>query len=325
MKKIVRLSGMFILLFALMGLVVAPSATMAQNSNVEPNVGVPGTVFDFYAEGFDDEEYVGYWVNGPGIMYTDVGYAVDANDDGRADWSWKAPADAPTGDYTMVAQGGDTGYQVLIPFQLIPHSQGPGVAPEEGTSYRVDPEIGRPGDEFSFYAEGFEDEERVGYWLNGPQGIISSPGYWTDADNDGEIDWDWRAPSTAASGYYEMVARGETSRVEVVIPFQVLLPSEQTGVQPGEEAAAWVDPTVGSPGTEFIFYAEGFEDEERVGYWLNGPQGIISSPGYWTDADDDGEAEWEWRANSTMMPGYYEMVARGEESAVQHVIPFEIR
>jgi hypothetical protein len=187
--------------------------------------------------------------------------------------------------------------------------------------------VGRPGDEFDFYAEGFEDEERVGYWINAPDGsIISSDGYWADANDDGRADWDWRAPANAMSGFYSMVARGESSFVEVVIPFQIAPHEERPGEAPEEGADYGVEPGVGAPGDEFDFYAEGFANEERVGYWLNAPDGsIISSRGYWIDANTSGRADWEWRAPGNAMTGLYVMVARGESSGVEQTIPFEIR
>jgi hypothetical protein len=326
MRHVFTLSIALVLLITA-GLITDVQDIYAQESNVQPNVGRPGDTFDFFATGFEDEEYVGYWVEGPGVTYSDVGYAIDANDEGRADWEWKAPANAPTGDYLMVAQGGDSEYQVVIPFRITPHAESPGVQPEEGTDSNVEPNVGRPGDTFDFYATGFEDEERVGYWLNAPDGsIISSDGYWTDANDDGRADWEWRAPNDAMLGDYVMVARGETSFIEVAIPFQVLPHTDRPGETPEESADSNVEPYVGQPGEEFDFYAEGFDDEERVGYWLNAPDGsIISSDGYWTDANDDGRADWEWRAPNDAMLGVYVMVARGETSGVEQTIPFEVR
>ncbi len=194
---------------------------------------------------------------------------------------------------------------------------------------RVDPPVGAPGTTFDFFASGFEDEERVSFWVDPVtegQDIIGEPGFSVDAEDDGEAYWSWRALTTTPPGDYLMVAQGNDSNITVTIPFAIRVDpaGESEAAPPPPDAEARVSPTSGPPGTQFNFAADGFEDGERIGYWLNTPTGILADPGFFFDAEDDGDARWNWRAPSGVTPGVYEMVARGNESQVEHVIPFTI-
>jgi 5-hydroxyisourate hydrolase-like protein (transthyretin family) len=308
----------------LVGSIAGPRVAQAQESGVDPDVGRPGTTFDFFADGFDENDRVSYWVNMPNgeIDSDDALYNTSANSDGRADWSWTAPDDAMLGQYLMVAEGSE-GVQQAIPFEVAPTEAG-APAPPDATR-GVDPDVGRPGTTFDFFADGFAGDLRVSYWVNMPNGEIDSDDalYNTSANRDGRADWSWTAPGDAMLGQYTMVAEGSEG-VQQVIPFEVA-PTE-AGAPAPPDAEKGVDPDVGSPGTTFDFFADGFAGDLRVSYWVNMPNGEIDSDDalYNTSANRDGRADWSWTAPDDAMPGQYTMVAEGSEG-VQQVIPFEVR
>ncbi|NJP05521.1 MAG: hypothetical protein HC837_07825 [Chloroflexaceae bacterium] len=208
------------------------------DANVEPKVGTPGTWFDFYGTGFDDNERVSFWANGPDgrIDSNDSRYAVVTNEDGRADWRWRAPGDAAPGTWAIVAFGNDSDHEVVLTVQITrpgeaPPSEAPqppeetpmpaetpGETPPADADANVEPKEGSPGTEFAFFATGFEGGEWVGYWANGPDGRVDSEdnAYAVFANDDGRADWNWRAPEDAAAGAWQVVARGRESGVEHV-------------------------------------------------------------------------------------------------------------
>jgi hypothetical protein len=216
-----------ILAAVLMGIWAVPRPAQAQESNVEPHIGVPGTRFAFFAIGFFDNEYVGYWVNTPaGTVISAPGDAVYANDNGRADWSWTAPLDISPGVYTMVARGGDSGRERLIAFEIVAPSDalppGADTPPPERVAPSVEPPAGMPGTMFRFSASGFAGDERIGFWINTPRdNIISGEDFFVFATSQGKADWSVRMADDALPGFYSMVARGSESGHEVVIPFAV--------------------------------------------------------------------------------------------------------
>jgi 5-hydroxyisourate hydrolase-like protein (transthyretin family) len=306
---------------------LAPRAVQAQGTNVVPPVGEPGTEFAFSAEGFEPNRRVAFWVNLPdgSIDANDALYAVSANDDGRADWTWTAPDDAQIGFYEMVAQGQE-GTVRTTTFEVTTGVV-PGEAPPTAADTGVTPDVGPPGTEFAFFANGFRPERRVAFWVNYPDGSIDANEalYAVSANDDGRADWTWTAPDDAPVGQYEMVARGE-NRVEQVIPFTVGDTAETPTETAPPDAESSVVPSVGAPGTEFAFFAEDFEPNRRVAFWVNLPDGSIDADEalYAVSANRDGRADWTWTAPDDAQPGRYEMVARGQEGT-QHVIPFEVR
>lgn len=95
-----------------------PAEPAPAPSNVEPNQGGPGTTFFFFASGFDDDEWVGYWLNAPdGSLVSSNDFGVHAYR-GRADWSWEAPTAPLRGTWQMVAQGQDSGTIHVITFDI---------------------------------------------------------------------------------------------------------------------------------------------------------------------------------------------------------------
>jgi hypothetical protein len=97
--------------------------------------------------------------------------------------------------------------------------------------------------------------------------------------------------------------------------------------QSPESAQTNVQPRSGLAGTRFFFVATGFAPFEPVAVWLNTPDGraIAAEVDDLNRANAQGRADWSWSAPTTTQPGPWQMVARGQESSVEHVIGFEIR
>lgn len=364
----IRLLTLFAIL--LLGAIVvaapgAPHLAQAQEANVEPNRDTPGSTFYFFADGFLENERVGYWVNAPDeTIYTgDNNNLVTASSEGRADWDWTAPDDAMPGTWVMVAQGINGGHEVAIPFEIIavsdpaepaqPGNPTPGTEPaptepvDTPPTANMSPPEAVGGTRFEFYSYGFDDGERVGYWLHAPDGSIVSNNetYFVLANDDGRAAWEWESPQDAMPGVWLMVAGGPNSGYEVTFVFTILpssaAPAESPTTEPFPEpipteppqqdipSAGPIDTTVdanmipmeGSAGTTFDFYSFGFDAKERVGFWLNAPDGSIESDdkAYVTTANGEGRADWSWSAPEDAMPGLWTLVARGVDSEYEQV------
>jgi len=87
-----------------------------------------------------------------------------------------------------------------------------------------------------------------------------------------------------------------------------------------------VAPDSGPPGTRFLFGATGFAPSERLSFWLNRPDGQVEAAlGIDLDrASDAGDAVWSWASRDDAPLGAWQMVAHGQTSNVERVIPFAI-
>jgi hypothetical protein len=203
----------------------------------------------------------------------------------------------------------------------------PPVAAYEAT---VTPPIAMPGTIFHFTAAGYIADEEVNYWIDVPDGrVFGDLDYEVEADDSGQAAWSWRAPANAVAGIWYMVARGRESGVEHAIAFEI---DPNPGAYPdapgdpgGDLDGQNVEPRIGTPGTEFAFYATGFVGNEWVGIWLNTPDGgVVSSPDLGNYAYN-GRVDWSWQSPTGALRGTWQMVARGEESGVVRILTFEIR
>jgi hypothetical protein len=86
-----------------------------------------------------------------------------------------------------------------------------------------------------------------------------------------------------------------------------------------------VTPTLGPPGTRFLFFASGFAERDRLSFWMNRPDGQIEVPYIPEEhrANTFGEAVWTWESSSGSQRGVWQMVAHGR-SGVERVIDFTI-
>lgn len=194
---------------------------------------------------------------------------------------------------------------------------------QEEQQSNVTPQVGPPGTRFAFVAYGFDDDDRISTWLNAPDGTVMEADVeeLRGANDEGRADWYWTAPQDAQRGVWQMVAYGDETETERVIPFEIR--GDPAPVTSGSN----VTPQVGPPGARFAFVAFGFEEDEQIGIWLNAPDGsIVEAEGEELNtATSEGRADWYWTAPEDALTGTWQMVAEGKESGNQVVIPFEIR
>lgn len=207
------------LFLILVGVVHIPLRAAAQEAHVNPSSGPPDTEFFFSARGFIAREWVNYWLTLPdGTAQGNVkDYEVRADDNGNAQWMWRAPRNAQPGIWLMVARGRETQLEHAIRFEVTPGSP----TDEHEVLANVAPSLGPPGTDFAFFARGFRGDEEVGFWLNTPDGGIVSRSFYRTTAHEGRADWTWKAPDDAQPGIWQMVARGATSTRERVIPFEI--------------------------------------------------------------------------------------------------------
>jgi hypothetical protein len=185
---------------------------------------------------------------------------------------------------------------------------------------QVEPASGPAGTTFTFRAGGFDDHERVGYWLNAPNGTILAIGGGGAKASGGQVAASWTARAGVPAGWWQFVAQGVDSHVQQVVSFEVTAGGDAAA------GSAHVEPRSGAAGTTFAFAATGFAAGERVGYWLNAPTGaVIAIDDYDHYANGDGRFDARWGALADAAPGTWQLVAQGATSGVLHVIAFDIR
>src|SRR5262245_61407802 len=180
----------------------------------------------------------------------------------------------------------------------------------------ADPPSGPAGTTFTFHLNGFDDDERVGYWLNTPNGTILAIDDRSTQAADGQLTYSWTSHPGVPLGGWQFVAQGVDSGVQKVASFQV---TAAQGNPPTQAPTA--EPAFGSAGTTFAFSAYGFTPGERVGYWLNMPNGSVEGVDDGQHfADTDGELNVTWLAPAGTAPGGWQLVAQGSQSGVLQIV-----
>jgi hypothetical protein len=253
------------------------------------------------------------------------------------------------------------GVLALLAGSLLNLAVAPGISAAASTP-SVTPTAGGPSTRFSFVATGFKgdpknddedthnDAELVSFWINTPDGrTIKASDEDTEksyerANRDGQAAWSWRAPKDAIVGAYTLVAHGNESGHDVLIPFSI--DGSTRGVLMAEPYS--VTPAAATPGASFRFVVNGFlgdpkdgdddksNNAEKVTFWINTPDGqTIKALRAGADKDDDqasveqasrsGQVELTWDAPANAIPGTYTLVAHGLESEREQVVTFTIR
>jgi hypothetical protein len=198
---------------------VAPPAGPAEPWGVAPAHGTPGTLFRFFATGFEFREPISVAVRGPSGVLKDANVSTPnaAGPEGRIDGSWTSPADATPGAWQIVVRGVSSAVERTIAVTIDPP---PAAAPAQ---LAVSPSSGAPGARFVFSATGFKADEHISVWLNLPNGRVQEARIEgrAQAGPDGHAGWGWIAPSDAPLGTWQMVAHGRDSGIEVVATFVV--------------------------------------------------------------------------------------------------------
>jgi hypothetical protein len=132
-------------------------------------------------------------------------------------------------------------------------------------------------------------------------------------------------PPTAAPLPGEPVVPPAASPTAAPLPGEPVVPPTAAplpGPPPSQQFN--VAPPAAPAGASFAFFAIGFQHGERVGFWVNTPDGrVLGSDDYAVLAYRE-RADWTWQAPANAQPGTWQMVVRGQRSGVQHVIPFVI-
>lgn len=198
---------------------------------------------------------------------------------------------------------------------------GHSVAQAEGSVEQssVYPQVGGPGDRFSFIASGFRSNEQVGIWINRPDGQISTKGIEPveDASEEGRVSWSWQAPEDGPLGFWQMVAQGIKSGRQVVLTFELRKQAPQ-------QAAANINPRVGRGGTLFIFYASGFLLDEDIAVWANTPDGKAVEVELDRSRLYLGRFDGSWTAPVDAKIGAWQLVVYGTQSKITQVLDFRI-
>jgi len=188
----------------------------------------------------------------------------------------------------------------------------------------VQPPAGPPGTSFLFFASGFAANERVGIWLNAPNGqiVAASAPELRHTNAYGDAAWAWTAPDDAVDGAWQMVIYGIQSTLTQVIPFTI----GQVAPPAGTDQPSGVAPAHGRPGTLFRFYATGFTFREPIGVAVHGPAGrlkkaVVSTP---SAAGPEGRIDGSWASPSDATPGAWQIVVQGLNSHVERTIAVTI-
>jgi hypothetical protein len=183
----------------------------------------------------------------------------------------------------------------------------------------VYPQTGAPGTRFGFIASGYSSRERVGVWLNTPDGRVIDTGIENleRATRQGRVSWNWTAPKDAPTGTYKFVAHGVSSGFEQTIAFEV------QAVAPPAKGIN-IEPQQPRPGNLLTFYASGFLLDEDVRIWANAADGTIVTvdPSYRNLYN--GRLDASWILPDAAQTGWWSIVITGVDSGIQQVIPFEV-
>jgi hypothetical protein len=201
----------------------------------------------------------------------------------------------------------------------------------------VTPDLGPPGQTFSFNAEGFRANEILRVFFETPAGVVRfTDGQGLDipvfADQNGRANWNYTTPTNSPDGDYTAVVVSVTGETERRIRFIVRAGSTPTDFSlPAPTNNVTVRPGIGPPGTLFIFRTGGFAPFERVSIWLHSDEGSVSTLS--TDvggrpehfANGNGQLEWLVLSQSNTDDGLYAAVAQGTSSGQVRVAHFRVQ
>ncbi|NTV64153.1 MAG: hypothetical protein HGA65_11535, partial [Oscillochloris sp.] len=238
-----------------------PSDPNTPSVSINPSTIAPSATITISVSGFAAFEELIFWPITPDGQAIRVDAKPSTDERGAATWTYQVPQNATAGQWSLSVRGDDSSRSGQASFNV--------TRPGE-TMNSATPASGGPGTTFTFVAGGFRDDyEKVYFWFVDPNGRTVDGPKPKNSDNDNTVTWEWTAPSDVIAGQWLAVARGDSSHVQQGVPFTVV----RTDAAPTHSAS--VSPTSGSPGTTFTFTADGYKVDERVGYWLNQPDGSI--------------------------------------------------
>lgn len=160
---------------------------------------------------------------------------------------------------------------------------------------QVLPQAGLPGTTFFLAAQGFSAGEKVGVWVNSPDGAVYGAAFQVTADSAGSISnarVSFRTDKDTPLGVWSMVAQGVKSGSVAVGYFLLIgdaigrLPPPGPGVPTSIDAR--VEPGAGPAGTVFFFDAWGFKPGEEVSPAIVASDGTRVAVSYTVTADAQG-------------------------------------
>ncbi len=299
--------------FTITGSNPAPATPSGPTITLSPTSISPGGTLTISAVGFAAGEDLNYWLTKPDGLPIENRITTTADSQGAATWTYNVPNNAVNGAWVMNVQGEDSDLTAQAPFTVVMAD------PAAGTG--ASPAAGGPGTTFTFTATGFRDKpEKIFFWFNDPNGKGVNGPDWKRNAVDGTVTWEWTAPANAADGQWQAVAHGEKSDITRAIPFTI------TRDKPLVTGSASVSPESGGPGTTFTFTASGYKQDERVGYWLNLPDGTVLRFDHELWGDSKGGVTWTWTAPADAQRGLYVMAVRSSQSdKFDNDVSYEIR
>lgn len=287
-------------------------------ATVTPDSGGVGTTFTFTFDGWgESEDYIDYWLIGPGERdnFEEGQFDNEPDAAGRTVWTWTVPAGVWAGTWTMNARGLETYEMVSIPFEITDTTISPddsGVSPGEGTI----------GTEFLFFTDAWPGGDPVDVWVlpPGSDDPFALDKIYGDPNEEGYTTWRWVVPANAWGGTWTMNARGKYSEIFVQIPFFIDAP-------PPSPSVAVVSAPETRQGETLRFFANGYAPGEEIAYWVDAPgerTPVDSGDVEALFANGAGEVRWQWTVPTNARPGQWSMTALGRESYVQHQIVFVV-
>lgn len=200
----------------------------------------------------------------------------------------------------------------------------------------VSPDVGPPGERFTFQAYGFEKYEQVGIWLTAPDHTTIDSDMPARADEDGSIAHEHISIKTKTGfmdGIWSINAQGLKSGNHAVAYFRI---SRAIVAAPGNpahlgvlvhdrlavETTSFVVPLAAPAGTSFTFIAQGYNSGELVSGWLTSSDGKSTSLDIESlQVDSHGLVQIRF-ATEELPPGTYVVVAKGRESGDVRSAPF---
>lgn len=191
---------------------------------------------------------------------------------------------------------------------------------------RVLPQAGQPGDVFLFTANGFQPGEKVGIWLNSPDGAIFGARFQATADARGTIDSaqiGFQTSDGMPLGTWSFVAQGIDSGRQGVGYFLLIggalgrLPAPAQQPKTPANVDARVEPNAGPAGTIFFFDAYGFKPGEEVTLTVVASDGTKIDAGFTVNADNQGSIGYAglYYVTEPYFPlGLWSFVAHGKDS-----------
>lgn len=281
--------------------------------SITPTSGAPGTTFTVVVGGFKPSERVGSWLNQPDGARREATPYIVADGSGVATWSWRSPTDAPSGEWQAVTHGRDAGLEVVLAFTVT--GANPAPAAMDAPTITVNPVSAHPGDTLTISVGGFQAREDLNYWPTRPDRLTVDNRTVITADREGGATFTYQIPNNAISGTWDMNVVGDSSNRSAQAPFTVTVATRPSTATPPS----------GPAGTTFTFTASGFRDlPEKVFFWFIDPNGKGVDGPKWQHNSEDSTVTWQWDSPADVIGGQWRAVAHGEVSGVERVIPFTI-